>query len=238
MYDGKKNIFDEANDKREQVTDKENEAKSVFASFRDFIANYYKEIISIILIVGACIICYKVYTSLTEEIQELKQAKEPVIMTPTQATDTNFLRNTTGMRKSDAESTVRYIEKAQTGQVSPVGSITITTTSPEKASEKVVEMIKDKDPSLPPEALKKSDKTIVAPQPENKDYQVGVYKINNYKNWSMGTGVGVLGSKAYVPLVLERQFNNTHSVELQANVTTDGTGPKIDGGQIVYKIHF
>ena len=98
------------------------------------------------------------------------------------------------------------------------------------------EKIEQKDPTLPPEALEKTDKTIIAEQPENKDYQVGVYKINLSKRWSIGTGLGQLDNKTYVPISFERLYKNNKSIEVQGNF--DLEKKKINGVQVMHKWYF
>ena len=166
--------------------------------------------------------------------QEL--STKPVVMTPQQATDSNYLRNKLDMEKRDAEKTTVIIEKAQQGQIQPQGTVVVQAPSVEKAVERVYEKIEKKDPTMAPEALEKSDKTIVAPQPENEDYKVGVYKIDLQKKNSIGVGVGQHDGKTYIPVSYERMYARNKAIEIQINY--DMNDRKVAGGQVMHKWFF
>jgi hypothetical protein len=203
-----------------------------------YIGQYIKShIIDFIFLFILLIVLYFLY-QLYQDNARLKEelSSKPVIMTPQQATDPNYLRNTTGMDKQSAEKTTVIIEKAQQGQLQPQGSVVIQAPSPEKAVEVVYEKIQNKSPDMAPEALEKSDKTIVSPQPENKDYQVGVYKINLQKKNSIGIGVGHHDGKTYVPIAYERMYSQNKAIEVQVNLDIDKK--KIQGGQVMHKWFF
>ena len=204
----------------------------------NYIMQYIKaHIIDFILLIVLIVVLYFLY-QLYQDNTRLKQelSSKPVLMTSQQATDPNYIRNTTGMDKQSAEKTTVIIEKAQQGQLQPQGSVVIQAPSPEKAVEVIYEKIQNKDPVMAPEALEKSDKTIIAPQPENQDYQVGVYKINLQKKNSIGIGVGHNDGKTYVPVAYERLYSKTKAIEVQANLDVDKK--KIQGGQIMHKWFF
>lgn len=169
-------------------------------------------------------------------LQHQEEVKQPTVMTPQQATDPNYLQNTKDMSKDDAAKTTIIIERAQQGYTQPSSSMTVISTSPTEAAKQVQERIIEQDPTVPKEALDKSDRTIVAPQPENKDYQVGVYKINLSKRWSIGTGIGTLDGQTYIPITAERLYKNDRSIEIQGNFNTAKN--KFDGVQIVHKWYF
>jgi hypothetical protein len=203
-----------------------------------YISQFIKaHIIDFIFLIVLLVVLYFLYQLYQDNISLRKElSSRPVVMTAQQATDPNYIRNTTGMDKNSAEKTTVIIEKAQQGQIQPQGSIVIQAPSPEKAVEQVSEKIVKKDPIMPPEALEKSDKTIVAPQPENKDYQVGVYKINLQKKNSIGVGVGNHDGKTYIPVAYERLYSQNKAIEIQVNF--DIEKKKIQGGQIMHKWFF
>ena len=87
------------------------------------------------------------------------------------------------------------------------------------------------DTTLPKEALKDTDKTVVA----TNGTKVDVYKINTYRNWEAGVGIGKLNGKTYIPVAIQRNYDRCHSVELQANLDTAG---HVNGGQVMWKVHF
>lgn len=202
--------------------------------FKEFINKNKFSIIFTIIVVIFSIISGLMFKKILE--LESDRDTKPVIITPEQATDSNYLQNKENMNKTDAEKTSVIIEKAQQGQVQPSSTIVIQAPTPEKATETVKEKIEQKDPTLPPEALEKTDRTIIAEQPENKDYQVGVYKINLSKRWSIGTGLGQLDNKTYVPISFERLYKNNRSIEVQGNF--DLEKKKINGVQVMHKWYF
>jgi hypothetical protein len=55
-------------------------------------------------------------------------------------------------------------------------------------------------PKLPTNVLQNSYRTVVVEQPQNKDYQVGVYKIDLEKSHKIDAGVTFIDSKVYLDL--------------------------------------
>lgn len=202
--------------------------------FKDFLSKYKTPIAFIIIVIIFSVVIGLMFKKIIDLQSDLDS--KPVIMTPEQATNPNYLQNKENMNRTDAEKTTVIIEKAQQGQVQPNSTIVIQAPTPEKATEVVKEKIEQKDPTLPPEALEKTDKTIIAEQPENKDYQVGVYKINLSKRLSIGTGLGQLDNKTYVPISFERLYKNNKSIEVQGNF--DLEKKKINGIQVMHKWYF
>lgn len=201
---------------------------------KDFLSKYKTPIAFIIIVIIFSVVIGLMFKKIIDLQSDLDS--KPTIMTPEQATNPNYLQNKENMSRTDAEKTTVIIEKAQQGQVQPNSTIVIQAPTPEKATEVVKEKIEQKDPTLPPEALEKTDRTIIAEQPENKDYQVGVYKINLSKRWSIGTGLGQLDNKTYVPISFERLYKNNRSIEVQGNF--DLEKKKINGVQVMHKWYF
>ena len=162
--------------------------------------------------------------------QKLQQAIE---LTEKQATNINVLQNELKISKQNAELLAESIKKAQTNQVQPITHITVQAPSVEQATNDVKERINKKDSTLPPAALEDTDRTVVAEQPKNEDYQVRVYKINNYRNWYIGACVGVHDKNWYVPVSLQRNFSKNSAVEVQVHF--DPHDRNVNGGQILYK---
>lgn len=193
---------------------------------------------SIVIIISINILLFTgLFLFVNSKLDKLKETKNEVtIMTPKQLQDENYIRNTLDTTKDESKVIVVEVGKAQTNQLPPTATVTINSTSPQEATKEITERIEKKDPTLPKEAIEKTDKTIVSEQPKNEEYKVGVYKINTYKNWGIGLGLGKLGDKKYIPLVIGRQYAHNKSLEFQINYSIDDR--KIDGGQIVHKWHF
>lgn len=192
---------------------------------------------NILLIVIIGIISYIAY-SLYEQNKELEEKLDRATYVPTeQVTTTKYFEDEMDMKKDDAKDTVVIIEKAQENKIPPSTSITVQAPTPQQAATIVTEKIQNNDKDLPEEFTEEADKTIVTEQPKNEDYQVGVYKINNYKNWSAGVGVGTFDGDTYVPVAISRQLSKEQSIDLQVNLDPD-KGLKPNGFQVMYNWHF
>ena len=210
--------------------------ESNISKINNFISNHYKAILVVIFMTIFLFLFAYLCIRVDRYLQYQEEVKQPTVMTPQQVTDPNYLQNTKDMSKDDAAKTTIIIERAQQGYTQPSSSMTVISTSPTEAAKQIQERIIEQDPTVPKEALDKSDRTIVAPQPENKDYQVGVYKINLSKRWSIGTGIGTLDGQTYIPITAERLYKNDRSIEIQGNFNTAKN--KFDGVQIVHKWYF
>lgn len=172
------------------------------------------------------------------EQQVEKDKQEVQVITSEHANNVNALQNELGANKQNAEVLAKYIQGIQTGRVAPNAAFTITSSSPDQVVKEVVTRIESHDTTLPPSVYDKSDKTVVAQQPDNKDYQVGVYKINTYRNWEAGIGVGVQDGNVYVPISLQRNYDKNHSVEAEVHLDKDIMKKNVSGGALKWNIHF
>lgn len=114
-----------------------------------------------------------------------KKLQEPVIINQTTAKNPNKLGETLNVSPKVAKEVIAYRETAQ-----PV--VTYYTQAPTLHDAAVItkNAIKDKSPSVPKEAIEKSDRTAVV---ENTDEQkVDVYKINFNKVHRIMSGVTVM----------------------------------------------
>ena len=190
---------------------------------------------AVLFVCLAIILCVLFLGSCKHDAVETTQ-EEPIILTPEEAVNENVLENKLDMNKSNARETASYIRDAQIGLRRPQtlynernddgGSVTYT----------VREKLARNDAALPKEALAKTDATIVAAQPENKDVPVGIYKINNYRNWELGVGMGVHDGKTYIPVSLQRNYSKNHSVAVELHY--DLKDNKVNGGEVQWKVHF
>ena len=190
---------------------------------------------AVLFVCLAIILCVLFLGSCKHDAVETTQ-EEPIVLTHEEAVNENVLENKLDMNKSNARETASYIRDAQLGLRRPQtlynerndggGSVTYT----------VQEKLARNDATLPKEALTKTDATIVAEQPENKDVPVGIYKINNYRNWEFGVGMGVHDGKTYIPVSLQRNYSKNHSVV--AELHYDLKDNKVNGGEVQWKVHF
>ncbi|EJP32267.1 hypothetical protein HMPREF1147_1355 [Selenomonas sp. FOBRC9] len=182
-----------------------------------------------IIIAAACILVLAVVGVLTYRYhahtqEALRQAQ---IMTEEQARDADTLRERLRVSEGQAQQLARAIERAQEGKVQPVTHVTVTAPTVERAAAQVQERINHNDKTLPPAALEKTDRTVVAPQPENKDYQVGVYKINLDKRRKIKTGVTQVDSRTYWTAGL--QVGRWEAL-------AHGQGSDVKGGSVIYTV--
>ena len=175
--------------------------------------------ILVLAVVGVLTYRYHAYTQ-----EALRQAQ---IMTEEQARDADTLRERLRVSEGQAQQLACAIERAQEGKVQPVTHVTVTAPTVERAAAQVQERINKHDMTLPSEALAKSDRTVVAPQPENKDYQVGVYKINLDKRRKVKAGVTQVDAHTYWTAGL--QVGRWEAL-------AHGQGGDVKGGSVIYTV--
>ena len=176
------------------------------------------------LVVLLCIVAFMWYRH-EHTTAELEKAKT---LTTEQATDLNSLQNKLDLSQGAAEQLRAEIVKAQQNKVTPTTSFTVISSTHQKAAESVTERINKNDSTLPPAALEKTDRTVVTPQPDNKDYQVGVYKIDLRKDNRIKAGVAVVDSKVYPTVGFEKG---------RAEVLIHFSGvSKVEGATVLYNV--
>lgn len=160
-----------------------------------------------------------------------KSTKAPTVIPEEQMVDTNVVQDKLDVKPKDAKEIVTQVKEVYVEKKKPTATFTVATVGSEKPVEVVKEKIASNDTTLPKEALKDTDKTVVA----TNGTKVDVYKINTYRNWEAGVGIGKLDGETYIPVAIQRNYDRCHSVELQANLDTAG---HINGGQVMWKVHF
>lgn len=117
-----------------------------------------------------------------------------------------------------------YVEK-------PVYITKVVAENQEEALKKVQDSYDKQE--FPPLAYENTDRTLIAPKSE---YEVGVYKVNLYRDWEVGTGIGVHDKDFYIPISITRNYDRSHSVT--AEIHYDPNDTKINGYEVKYNIHF
>jgi len=156
-------------------------------------------------------------------------------LTQKEAADKNVLQHIVKMNKPNAEITQREIVR-KINSNAPDSLYIERNTTPDTLIPKIEEKLRTGDLRLPKEAREKTDKTLIVEQGENKDVPVGIYKINVYRNWEIGTGIGMENGGAYIPLSIQRNYSRSHSVAFEAHYSI--RKQKLSGGEIQWKIHF
>lgn len=177
-------------------------------------------------------------------------------MTEQQATDKDYLKNELNVNRQNAEMLAAFMGKVQAGQVQPVAHFNVEAPNMEAAIQEVLNRLNTKDKTLPKAALGDADNNIVTPRlltdkekeavaAENKrregtdqlkvneEYGIEVVKNNNYRNWYIGTGLGVHKGDSYLPISARRNFSKDAALEAQVHV--DNNLQEVDGGQLMYK---
>ena len=186
-------------------------------------------LIIVLLIAGAAFLWHK--NNVAEE-----QLQKAVTMTAAQAANSDYLQNELKISKQNADAMAAAVRASQAGNLSP--SVTFVQSSPtvERAAETVAERINAGDKTLPAAALERTDRTSVVPQEVTqkdgtKEWQVGVYKVQNYRNWEWSAGYGRHGQDNYVPIGLQRNYSKDRAVSAEYHV-----GGKERGYEVKYII--
>jgi len=123
--------------------------------------------------------------------------QQAVLLTQDALKNINTLQSQVHMNQQNALALQDKLNQVEAGKIQPVTYYYVATPTVTAAAEKVQEQIKNNDPALPPQALEKSDRTVVTPNEEKQ--KVDVHKINLYRNWHVGTGVGWHKGDFYIP---------------------------------------
>ena len=153
--------------------------------------------------------------------------QKAVTMTAAQAANSDYLQNELKISKQNADAMAAAVKAAQAGNLAP--SVTFVQTAPtvDQAAGSVAQRINDGDKTLPSMALEKTDRTAVVPQEVvqkdgSKEWQVGVYKVNNYRNWEWSAGYGRHGGDSYIPLGLQRNYSKDHAIAAEYHIGGKG----------------
>lgn len=187
-----------------------------------------EKLILLTSVIVVCALSYLVWHNHTTQSEKLQQA---TIMSERQATNNNYLQNELRISKQNADMLADAVRQAQTGQLRPVNNFTIVAPSTQLAMEQVADRINSGDKTLPPVALEKTDRTVVAEQPTNKEFPVGVYKINNYRNWEWSVGFGQHGDDNYIPVGLQRNYSKNRALEVEIHLDASNV-KKINGWEV------
>ena len=125
----------------------------------------------------------------------------------------NALQNKLDISEQNANLLKTEIQKIQAGKTAPTATYYVTAPTVERAADVVQEQIKNNDPTLPPAALEKTDRTVVTPitkdgngdvLPADKQ-KVEVYKIDLRKDHRIKAGATIVDGKAYESIGYEQK---------------------------------
>ncbi len=181
---------------------------------------------AVILLFG--IVAGAVYYHNTQEARY----QQAVLLTQDALKNINVLQNQVHMNQQNAQALQDKLNQVETGKIQPVTNYYVAAPTVTATAEKVQEQIKNNDPTLPPQALEKTDRTVVTPNIEQQ--KVDVYKLNLYRNWYLGAGLGWHKGDFYIPIAAQRNFSKDAAIEVQAHVNPADV-QDINGGQVMYK---
>ena len=200
---------------------------------KSFFLSHWKELLILLSILIMGVLLWRVHT-LERDLDNKNQQVN--IMDEKHAEDLNSLRNQLNLNKQNAEVLREKIIEAQHGLRRPETVYKEVVRYGDSPTKVIEEKLATGDSTLPPEALEKTDKTVVVEQKDNPEIPVGIYKINTYKNWEVGTGVGVQDGNPYIPLSIQRNYDRNHSILLEAHYGL--RDQKVNGGEVQWKVHF
>lgn len=122
--------------------------------------------------------------------------QQAVTLSQQQLQDINVLQNRLHVSEQNAASFQDQLKKINTGQVQPVTNYYVSAPTVQAGAEKVQQQIRVSDPSLPPAAIEKTDRTVVTPNTDKQ--KVDVYKINLDKPRGIGAYVSTESAGAMV----------------------------------------
>lgn len=168
---------------------------------KEFVQKYKVPIIVgifIILLVG-------VYLAGKHSTVQTAAEQKPVEISQDLLDNTNALENKLKISEDNAKLLQTELEKIQAGKTNPVANYYVTAPTVEKAATIVEKQIEDNDPTLPPAALEKTDRTVVTAITKDANgkelaldqQKVDVYKINLRKDHRIKVGATVLNDKVY-----------------------------------------
>jgi len=195
-----------------------------------------KIILSLILVVVVLVVCAAGYYAWQKHSDTVDKLQQATVLTTQQATDKNILQNELKLSKQNADMLASFVKQAQTGQVQPINYFTVQAPDVQQAAEQVASRINAKDPTLLPSALEKADNTIVTPninKTPQTNYDVAVFKNNNYRNWEWSIGYGVQDGNNYIPIGLQRNYSKDRAIEAEIHFDP-GQVKKVTGGELKY----
>ena len=200
---------------------------------KSFFLSHWKELLLLLSILIMGVLLWRVHT-LERDLDNKNQQVN--IMDEKHAEDLNSLRNQLDLNKQNAEVLREKIIEAQHGLRQPEMLYKEVVSYGDSPTKVIEEKLATGDTTLPPEALEKTDRTVVVEQKDNPEIPVGIYKINTYKNWEVGTGIGVQNDNPYIPLSIQRNYARNHSILLESHYGL--RDQKVNGGEIQWKVHF
>ena len=167
--------------------------------------------------------------------EETKKEQAPTVISQDLLNDKNVLQNKLAISEQNSKLLQDKLDKVQTGKIQPATTYYVQAPNVIKGAEVVQEKIKEKDPTLPPAVLAKSDRTVVTPITKDgsgnelptENQKVDVYKIDLRKDHRIKAGVTVVDSTVY---------NTVGYEQGRVEVLAQAKGTSIKGGTVLYNV--
>ena len=188
------------------------------------------------LIIGTLALCIlAAYFTGKHNAAESEKNQKPVEMPQEMLDNLNALQNKLDVSEQNAKFLKDALDKVQAGKTQPAANYYVTAPTVEKAAQVVEKQIENNDPTLPPAALEKTDRTVVTPITKDagghvlptEQQKVDVYKIDLRKNHRIKAGATMVDSKAYETVGYEQG-------RMEALAHFDGTNFK--GATVIYNV--
>lgn len=161
-----------------------------------------------------------VYYAYQKNIVHEAKLQRAAVLTAQQAADINVLQNELKISKQNAENLAAAIAEAKEGQRQPEVKYIVQAPTVQTAADKVADQINNNDKTLPPVALEKTDRTVVTVNNQKTpqaNWDVGIFKVNNYRNWEWSAGYGQHRREGYIALGLQRNYSKDKAIEAEAH---------------------
>ena len=201
----------------------------------DILKEYYQSYKVPILIGTFFLLLIIVFLIGKHSAVETKKEQAPTIISQDLLESNNVLQNKLDISEQNAKLLQDKIDKVQAGKIQPATTYYVQAPNVIKGAEVVQEKIKEKDPTLPPAVLAKSDRTVVTPITKDGSgndlatdkQKVDVYKIDLRKDHRIKAGVTVIDSTIY---------NTVGYEQGRVEVLAQAKGTNLKGGSVLYNV--
>ena len=182
---------------------------------------HWKFWLSILLAIVFFVIVMIVYMH-----HEEKRVESPKIVKYEDSTNPEALSKTIRVGSGASREITREIERIHDDDVRPVVTYTVEAPTIEAAAMETAKSIEQKDTRLPKQAVEKTDRTVITPDPNKQT--VDVYKINLRNNHKIKVGVLQADGKTY--------GGAGYQAGRWEGMVYTRDGRQIDAGSIMYTI--
>lgn len=157
---------------------------------------------------------------------EEKRVTEPITVKYEDSTNSEKMKKALGVDAGTSREITRQIERIHDGDVRPVATYTVEAPTIEAAATETTKSIEQKDTRLPKQAVEKTDRTVITPDPNKQT--VDVYKINLRNNHKIKAGLLSVDGKTYL--------GAGYQAGRWEGMVYTRSGRGIDAGSIMYTI--